>query len=180
MGFVLCSFAFSSGQDYWNKIKRTSFGISGGYYDIDAGIALQATSPLFWGEKFAIRLSGARQWIEMYPSSDIEFIPYSSIRTGLVYNFPMIERARIYVEGGPFTVFPNKAYSEKDVIHGGYGVLGTEIFFSQRPKLVLLYFFELGFIALDDNEEKLNDGHPYAEGILFTTGFRFHPFGTTD
>ena len=180
VGLVLFSFVNSSGQDYWHKIKRTSFGISGGYYDVDTGLALQATSPLFWGEKFAIRLSGARQWMEIYSSDDTDFVPYNSIRTGLVYNFPMMERARIYLEGGPFTVFPNKAYSEKDVIHGSYGVIGTEIFFYQRPKLVLLYFFDLGFIALNNNEEKLNDGYPYGEGVLFTTGFRFHPFGTVD
>jgi hypothetical protein len=180
IGLVLCAIVCCSGQDYWNKIKRSSFGISVGHYDIDPGIAGQFTSPLFWNERLSLRLSGALQWMETYTSNGTDFVPYNTFRTGLVYNFPMIDKARVYLEGGYFMVIPNKSISEKSVINGGYGVTGLELFFYQKPKLVALYFFELGFIALKDNEKRSNDGHPYSEGMMFTTGFRFHPFGTVE
>lgn len=180
IGLVLCATVCSFGQDYWNKIKRSSFGISVGHYNIDPGIAGQFTSPLFWNERLSLRLTGALQWMEAYNSYENELVPYNSFRTGLVYNFPMIDKARIYLEGGYFMVIPNKSISEKSVINGGYGVTGLELFFYQKPKLVALYFFELGFIALNENEKRTNDGHPYSEGMMFTTGFRFHPFGAVD
>jgi hypothetical protein len=164
-------------QSYWDKIKRTSVGVQGGHYDMDAGVAIQVTTPLFFSESFSLRFTGAVQWLETYYQRRLDLIPYHSVRTGLVYNLPMEDRARVYFEAGSFMIFPNKSFSHKELVNGGYGVIGAEFFFYQHSRLVVSYFAEMGFTALDTKAERLQDERSYSNGLLVTTGFRFYPFG---
>lgn len=181
MALVTCQ-THSDAQNltYWNKIKRTSIGIQAGHYDLDAGLALQITTPLFLSESFALRFTGAVQWLETYRQKKLDLIPYNSVRTGLVYNFPMIDRSRIYLEGGYYMIIPNNTFSNEDLVNGGYGILGLEMFFYQHPQLVASFFAEIGITALDAKAERLIDERSYANGPLFTVGFRFHPFGSIE
>jgi hypothetical protein len=164
-------------QSYWDKIKRTSVGIQGGHYDMDAGIAIQVTTPLFFSESFSLRFTGAVQWLETYYQRRLDMVPYHSMRTALVYNLPMMDRSRVYFEAGSFMIFPNKSFSKKDLVNGGYGVIGAGFFFYQHPRVVVSYFAEMGFTALDTRAVRLRDERSYANGLLVTTGFRFYPFG---
>jgi hypothetical protein len=164
-------------QSYWDKIRRTSVGIQGAHYDMDAGIAIQVTTPLFFSESFSLRFTGAVQWLETYYQKRLDLMPYHSMRTGLVYNLPMMERSRVYFEVGSYMIFPNKTFSNKEVVNGGYGVIGAEFFFYQHPRVVVSYFAEMGFTALDTKAERLQDERSYSNGLLVTTGFRFYPFG---
>jgi hypothetical protein len=160
-----------------DRIKKTSLGISVGHYDMDLGVSFNITTPLFLQNRFSLRFAGSLQWLEYNnKANNFMWIPYHSTRSGIVYNFEMIDRSRVYFEAGYCLIMPNTKFSEKKLINGGYGAVGVELFFYQHPKLIALYYFEVGLTQVNAEAEKRREKIRYSSGLTFTTGFRFHPF----
>ncbi len=132
-----------------------------------SGGSLQLTSPWFWYEKTAVRLSGSILF-----KQDVDWTPYTVFRLGLIGGDFMSNAAiRIYGEGGVLLLFPNSKFDDDIYVFGGYGHFGFEFFLAENQNPSMCYFIELGTNGVG---AKTNKGDMYLNGFALSAGLRLY------
>lgn len=160
----------SSGQDQTNS---WSVGVGGGHYDHDASVMISVGTPYFLNKRFATRITGALRWSEDYHTITQGSALYPSVRTGIVYFVTKEDNVDIYIEAGPNFIFPNKLFSEEQVVIAYYGILGINFSLYAGPKFGISYFFEMGVTINAKSADKIEGEPQYGNGPITNTGFRF-------
>jgi hypothetical protein len=84
------------------RVSCFSLGIVAGVQGSDAGIGLEATSRPLLGKRLLLRVRGGLNWLESYKTQTSDNITYPSFAAAIVYQIPHAERARFYIETGPY------------------------------------------------------------------------------
>lgn len=159
----------SSGQDQTNS---WSVGVGGGHFDHDVGVMISVGTPYFLNKRFATRITGALRWSEDYHTITQGSAMYPSIRTGIIYLIAKKDNADIYIEGGPNFIFPNKQFSEEQVVIAYYGMLGINFSLYSGTKIGICYFFEMGVTINATSADRIEGEPQYCNGPITNTGFR--------
>jgi hypothetical protein len=156
------------------RVRCFSLGIAAGVQGPDVGIGIDATSRPFLGRSLSLRVRGGVNWLESYKSQTGDNVTYPSLAAAIHYQIPFTDRARFYVETGPFVLFPSIKFSDRTSVTGIYLTSGAEFFARCKPGLMLSYFFGGGLAICDAKAEKLENQPEYGEGFIFTNGLRFY------
>ena len=158
-------------------IKSNNFAI--GYnlneFAHDFGVGVNLTSPYFVKNKLAIKVSENYQVLSYHDySGTIMLAGYNNIKAGIVTKAPSLNKImRVYSEGGMVLILCPKAFSDKTLRFGGYGILGFE-FFKNTEKDNFSYFIELGAMGAAAVANKLPGAPIYANGFMTSVGFRVY------
>ena len=153
-----------------------SLGFSLNRFQDDFAFGLVLTSPYYYNDRLAVRLSGNMGFVEGIKPDDTEssWMPFTTVKLGLIGQGGRIAQAiRLYGEGGAILLMPDSDLSDDDVV-GGYGVFGFEFFMSADPSCPSSYFIELGGIGVDAKAENLPGSPTYVTGFSTSVGFRYH------
>jgi hypothetical protein len=162
-----------SGIKYVQQNKY-SVAVFAGEYGYDAGIGFEIGSPTFSNNRLCLRLKGNVIWLEQYKAKYDRWAKYRCVGASIVYNFVSIENCRVFVEGGPLVIFPDKRYSLKNSYQGFTAAAGLEIFVLNSSSLDMCYYFSVGGIYSEAIAETLENQPKYGRGFVFTNGFRFY------
>jgi hypothetical protein len=156
---------------YRNGYSIAVFGSEFGY---DVGVGAEIGSPAFSNNRVCFRLKGSINWLEQYRINETHWVRYRSIGTYMVYNFIRVDRCRVFVEGGPFVILPDKRLSKKNSYQGFAASTGLELFVLNSSSLNMCYYFSAGFAYSTATAENLENMPRYANGFVFSNGFRFY------
>lgn len=151
--------------------SRGSIGYNINRIQNDFGLGLNYTSPYFLHQTIALRLSGNLQWLQSIdPTTSVSsWTPYAMFKLGVLgISSHITKGVRAYCEGGVVLIVPNKAFSDKSVIMGGYGIFGFEFAVSKKFN----YYIELGGIGTGAVAEKSLFKPIYSNGFTSSVGFR--------
>lgn len=162
------------GQADTSSCRSFSFGVSAGELGEDSGIGIEVSSPTFCNERLCIRLKGNVMWLEQYKSVYDHWVPYRSVGISFAYNFKVIERSRVFLDFGPYMIFPDTKFSDVRAIEGVNCSIGVEIFLINTPTLRWAYYFSGGIAHLHARAEKLEHTPQYGDGFIFNNGFRIY------
>jgi len=154
------------------RVSRVSVGAYAGIQGLDPGLGLDITSPAFLKQRLTVRIHGNINWLEWYKVQTNDWVTYPELGATLVYNTRPSQRMRLYVEAGPFFLFPSREFSDKKFETGFTGLAGAEMFVSYRPHLTISYFFGGGFALCYADAEKLDNRPGYGDGFIFRNGLR--------
>lgn len=135
------------------------------------GYGLNVTSPYFLNNSVAVRASANFHWLQhLKPSlAETTWTPFTAYKLGLAGGMGMLNNAmRFYGEGGVMLIVPNKDFSSKTSVMGGYGVFGFEFFVTEH----LNYFLELGGSGSGATADKVAGKPIYFNGFLSNVGLR--------
>ncbi len=158
------------------QLRRANFAV--GYhlnnFRYDFGYGLNVTSPYFFNDRVAVRLSVNTMYFEGIPAgrTGMDWMPYTVYKLGLLGASTVVnDLFRLYGEGGFLYIVPNSRFSEKNSL-GGYGHFGFEFFMDQNAPLC--YFIELGSVGSGTRAEKIAGKPYYAAGFAAAVGLRYH------
>jgi len=173
---IICHNANAQEEDpvLSSRVNRFSFGASVHQQGLDWGVGLEATTPAFWNKRLSIRLKGDMNWFEVYRVKRHHWTRYPVYTTLLVYNTHMMGKARGFFEAGPFFIDPNQSFTTAKRITGITGDAGGEFFIVHNSRLLLSYFFSVGYAHCNAYAEKLEDSPSYGNGVTFHNGFRIY------
>lgn len=178
--FALLSITYRHGYaqeevpDLYSRVNRFSFGASVNQQGLDWGVGLEASTPAFWNKRLSIRLKSNMNWFELYRVERHHWTRYPVYTTLLVYNTRMMGNGRAFFEAGPFFIDPNQSFTNAKRINGVTGDAGGEIFIGRNSRVLICYFFSVGYAYCNAYAEKLEDGPSYGNGITFHNGFRIY------
>ncbi len=178
--FTLCTmtcrygYAQEETPDLPSRVNRFSFGASVNQQGLDWGVGLEASTPAFWNKRLSIRLKSNMNWFEVYRVERHQWTKYSVYTSLLVYNTRMMGNSRASFEAGPFFIEPNQSFTNAKRITGVTGDAGGEFFIARNSRLLLSYFFSVGYAHCTAHAEKLEDSPSYGNGITFHNGFRVY------
>jgi hypothetical protein len=155
--------------------SRYSIGVFAGELGYDVGVGAEIASPAFSRNKrLSVRLKGGINWLERYKAGYGQWVKYKSVGASLVYNFISIERCRMFAEGGPFIILPDRRFSKKTFYHGLNTSAGLEMFVINTSSLNMCYYFSLGIAYSKAAAESLESQPKFGTGFVFSNGFRFY------
>ncbi len=171
--FTLPSAAFAGDGA---QLRRANFAV--GYhlnnFRYDFGYGLNVTSPYFFNDRVAVRLSVNTMYFEGIPAgrTEMEWMPYTVYKLGLIGASTVVnDLFRLYSEGGFLYIVPNSRFSGKTSC-GGYGHFGFEFFMDKNAPSC--FFIELGSVGSGIKAEKIAGKPYYAAGFAVAAGFRYH------
>lgn len=155
------------------QINKVSIGVCAGHYGYDPSVGLEIHSPSFWKGRLKIGGQYRVSWLE---TRDVKpsLFTFTSYQTGVIYLFPVSDRMRLYSETGIVVIKPNDKFSDTKFKAGGYVNAGLELFFENKRKYNICYFFATGYQHVNASTEKLELKISYATGVVFTNGLRFY------
>lgn len=154
-----------------SKLSRFTLGYNLNQFQHDFGIGLNLTSPYFFHHQVALRVSGNLQWLQnVLPfTAETTWSHYGAYKAGVTSIGAFISKSiRMYGEGGLVLIVPNKDFSSKSTVFGGYGLFGFSFFVRQN----LSYFIEMGGIGTGAVAEKSLYKPIYANGFTTSVGIR--------
>lgn len=154
--------------------NKPSFGISGGHYRHDPGIAVEFTSRGIFQNHLSLRLRSSTQWLEDYKAIHDQWVSYHTFSAGLVYNGQLFDRTRFYAELGMIGIWPNSRFSESGFVEGLYQLNGIEINLLQKEDCTLSFFLGVGPSFIKAFAEKIEDRPRYGHGLHFVNGIRVY------
>ena len=154
------------------RVSGISVGASMGIQGLDPGLGIDITSPAFLKRSLAVRIHGSINWLEWYKVQTDDWVTYPELGATFVFNTRPSQRMRLFVEAGPFFLFPSGKFSEKNFESGLTGLAGAEMFGSYGPHLTVSYFFGGGLAICNADAERLDTRPGYGYGFIFKTGLR--------
>lgn len=155
--------------------NKTALGIQLNQYQRDFGMGFNLTSPWFANQKIAIRTKGNIMFHEHLFDAETTWSPYVNATLGVSGNTGSVGNfIRLYGEGGVIGLFPSDEFSSESFEFGGYGLFGFEFFMSPRSN----YFIEIGAAGTGAKADELPNNPIYSNGMMISTGFRFHLFNS--
>lgn len=167
-------YAQEADPELCSRVNRFSFGASVNQQGLDWGLGLEASTPAFWNKRLCIRLKSNINWFELYRVERHHWTRYPVYTTLLVYNTRMMGNGRAFFEAGPFFIDPNQTFTNAKRITGVTGDAGGELFIGRNSRVLVSYFFSMGYAHCNAYAEKLEDSPSYGNGITFHSGFRFY------
>jgi len=137
----------------------------------DFGMGINVTSPRFFHRHVAIRLGANVQWLQYIAPASLEtnWKTYGVYKLGVNGISGFITKSiMVYGEGGLVMMAPNKKFSDKSLISGGYGLFGFEFIINKH----FSYFIELGGMGTGAIAEKSLYKTVYANGFTTSVGIR--------
>jgi hypothetical protein len=156
------------------RVSCFSLGVVAGMHGSDAGMGVEATSSPFLRKSLSVRVRGGLNWLESYKSLTGENMTYPSLAAAIVYQTPVANRIRFYIETGFFVLLPSDEFSNRSSVPGFSSSAGVELFARYKRELMISYFFGGGLAVCDAKAEKLESQPDYGDGFLFTNGLRFY------
>jgi hypothetical protein len=156
------------------RVSRISVGASLGMQGLNPALGIDITSPAFLKRSLSVRIHGSTNWHEWYKAQTDNWVTYPELGVALVFTTRPSQRARAFVEAGPFFLFPSRRFSDKNFESGFRGLVGAEMFNRHGAHLTLSYFFGAGLAICYADAEKLNNRPAYGDGFFFKTGLRFY------
>lgn len=153
---------------------KISIGLSAGHFRYDPGVAVEFTTKAFLQDQISIRVKGSIQWLEAYKATYDHWANYRSFSAGLVYNGTITDRVRFYVEMGMLAIVPDVSFSDESFIEGFYEFNGLEITITEKPNLLMTFFFGAGPAFIDATAEKIEGSPRYGNGIHYINGLRVY------
>lgn len=154
--------------------SRPSFGISGGHYRYDPGIAIEFTTRGVFQNHLSLRLRSGKQWLEDYKAIHYKWVSYHTFSAGLVYNGQLFDRTRFYAELGILGIMPNSKFSDSDFVEGLYQLNGIEIDLLRKKEHTFCFFIGVGPSFVKTYAEKIEGRPRYGHGLHFVNGLRFY------
>ncbi len=154
------------------RVSRISVGASLGIQGLNPTLGIDITSPAFLKKSLSVRIHGSTNWHEWYKAQTDDWVTYPELGAALVFNTRPSQRARVFVEAGPFFLFPSRKFSDKNFETGFKGMVGAEMFARHGPHLTISYFFGGGLAFCYADAEKLDNRPAYGDGFIFRTGLR--------
>ena len=154
-----------------NVFSRIQLGLQFGQVQNDFGIGLNLTTPHFFHQHVSVRLSGNLQWLQYISSADSEttWSSYGIYKLGINGMGGLITKSIfVYGEGGMVVVTPNKNFSGKSAINGGYGLFGVQFLGNKG----FSYYIELGGMGTGAVAEKSLFKTIYTNGFTTSVGIR--------
>lgn len=152
--------------------KKYALAISANEIGYDAGVGVEFSTPAFLFHKLRARLKANKAWLECYKAAVDHWATYHSVGASLVYDVVRIERSAVYAEFGAHMLFPGRKFSSAAHIQGLNGLLGADLFIVNTDAINVSYFFSGGVTMATAHAEKLEGSPAYADGFVFSTGFR--------
>jgi hypothetical protein len=156
----------------WERVSRISIGASLGIQGLNPEIGIDITSPAFLKKSLAVRIHASTNWLEWYKVQTDDWVTYPELAATLVYNTRPSQRTRLFVEAGPFFLFPSRNFSEKNFEPGFKALAGAEMFITYGPHLTVSYFFGAGLAICNADAERLDNRPTYGDGFIFKNGLR--------
>jgi hypothetical protein len=154
------------------RATRISVGASVGIQGLNPAVGIDITSPAFLKRSLSVRIHGSTNWHEWYKAQTDNWVTYQELGVALVFNTRPSQRARVFVEAGPFFLFPSSNFSDKNFETGFRGLVGAEMFARHGPHRTISYFFGGGLAICYADAEKLDNRPGYGDGFIFKTGLR--------
>lgn len=154
-----------------NNKKKIGFGININQFQVDYGLGIHLISPYLFNSKLAIKTAFNYQWLQHKNSNEEIWTPYQNAQIGIRGKTDIVDsKIFIYGEGGVIGLLPNKIFSEKEFLLGGYGLFGFEFGMSHNS----FYFIEMGGTGTGAVAEKVEYKPIYSNGFLINVGFRIY------
>jgi len=154
------------------RVSRISAGASMGIQGLDPGLGIDITSPAFLKRSLALRIHGSINWLEWSKVETNDYVTYPELGATLVFNTRPSQRMRLFVEAGPFILFPSREFSDRNFETGFTGLAGAEMFVTYGRHLTVSFFFGGGLSICNADAEKLDSRPGYGDGFLFKNGLR--------
>jgi len=154
------------------RVSRISVGGSVGIQGLNSGLGIDITSPAFLKKSLSVRIHSSINWLEWYKAQTDDWVTYPELGAALVFNTRPSQRMRLFVEAGPFFIFPSREFSDKNFETGFTGLAGAELFSNNGPHRKVSYFFGGGLAICYAVAEKLDNRPAYGDGFIFKTGLR--------
>lgn len=154
--------------------NKPSFGISGGHYRYDPGVAIEFTTRGIFQNHLSLRLKGSTQWLEDYKAIHYQWVSYHTFSVGAVYNGKVFDRTRFYAELGMIGIVPNARFSGRGLVEGLYELNGLEINLLQKKDYTICLFFGVGPSFIKAFAEKMEGRPRYGHGLHFINGLRIY------
>jgi hypothetical protein len=161
-------------QVYSSLHKSFSFGVLGGEYGYDMGIGLEVGTPSIFKNRILFRIKATRNWLELYQISHNRLARYETATVSMVYNTPLFEGTRGYLELGTYSVFPDRKYSDAKTYLGLSCSIGVEMIVVTTPNFNMSYYFSGGIGYAQAYADKLENKPRFADGFVFNNGLRFY------
>jgi hypothetical protein len=151
-----------------------SLGVSASESGYDTGIGAEVGTPSLFANRISFRAKVNHNWLEIYKATYNQWAKYETASVTMVYNTMFMGHGRASVDVGIYNVFPDNKFSSRKSIHGITSAIGAELFIHSRPNLNVCYYFSGGINYIRAYAERLENKPRYANGIAFSTGFRFY------
>lgn len=168
------STAAQSEQQPTRSSGKPAFGISGGHYRHDPGIAIEFTTRSIFQNHLSLRLRGTKQWLEDYKAIHDQWVSYHTFSAGLVYNGQLFERTRFYAELGMIGIVPNSKFSDGRFVDGLYELNGVEINVFEKDEYAVCLFIGIGPSFIKAHADKIEGAPRYGNGVHFINGLRVY------
>ena len=153
---------------------KPAFGISGGHYRHDPGIAIEFTTRAIFQNHLSLRLRSTKQWLEDYKAIHDQWVSYHTFSAGLVYNGQLFERTRFYAELGMIGIVPNSKFSDGRFVDGMYELNGVEINLFEKKEYAVCLFIGIGPSLIKAHADKIEGAPRYGNGVHFINGLRVY------
>lgn len=177
---IIASVGFTQSAAAQSEEKTTmspgkpAFGISGGHYRHDPGIAIEFTTRAVFQNHLSLRLRSTKQWLEDYKAIHDQWVSYHTFSVGLVYNGQLFERTRFYAELGMLGIVPNNKFSDGRFVDGLYELNGVEINLFEKKEYAVCLFIGIGPAFIKAHADKIEGAPRYGNGVHFINGLRVY------
>lgn len=153
-----------------DKKNHIAVGMNINSFGGDFGLGINVTSPTFFDNHMAVKVSGNYQWLDHIDAGgDHTWTGYTLFRAGLMgVNMSLSEVIELYGEGGLALALTDNSLSTESSTMGGYGLFGFEFFMPAN----MSYFIELGGMGLGAKADKVATSPLIANGFMASVGFR--------